>query len=139
MMFQSIKHKRDIRNFLDKTNSLHDGYIIGVQYVNEAITKTDSVGRFIDPDNTKLILRILVTSMDDMVVEMEFDALSEWQIKDKVYQKEITDTEVFFMDGMVAWADDFYDDPLEFREGSYVIAKSMKWRIVEPSASQTGF
>ena len=139
MMFQSIKHKRDIRNFLDKTNSLHDGYIIGVQYVNEAITKTDSGGHFIEPDNTKLILRILVTSMDDMVVEMEFEALSEWQIKDKVYQKEITDTEVFFMDGMVAWADDFYDDPLEFREGSYVIAKSMKWRIVEPSAFQTGF
>ena len=138
-MFQSIKHKRDIRNFLDKTNSLHDGYIIGVQYVNEAITKTDSGGHFIEPDNTKLILRILVTSMDDMVVEMEFEALSEWQIKDKVYQKEITDTEVFFMDGMVAWADDFYDDPLEFREGSYVIAKSMKWRIVEPSAFQTGF
>ena len=130
-MFQSIKNKRDVRNFLDKTNALHDGYIIGVQYMNDAIMHTDSGGRFIEPDKTKLVLRVLVTSMDDIIVEIEFEALSEWQIKDKVYQKEITDTEVFFMDGMIAWSDDFYDDPLEFKEGSYVIAKSMKWRIVE--------
>lgn len=99
--------------------------------MNDAIMHTDSGGHFIEPDKTKLVLRVLVTSMDDIIVEMEFEALSEWQIKDKVYQKEITDTEVFFMDGMIAWSDDFYDDPLEFKEGSYVIAKSMKWRIVE--------
>ena len=71
--------------------------------------------------------------MDDMIVEMEFEGLSEWQIRDIVYQKEITDTEIFFMDGRIAWGGDFYEDPLMFREGSYVIAKSMKWKIVESS------
>ena len=132
-MLQVIKNKRDIRNFLDQTNSLHDGYIIGVQYVNNGIVKTDEGGRFINPDDTTLILRILVTSMDDMIVEMEFDGLSEWQIRDIVYQKEITDTEIFFTGGMIAWVDDFCENPLMFREGSYVIAKSMKWKIVESS------
>ncbi len=135
MALQSIKNKRDVRHFLDQTNSLHDGYVIGVQYTNNGIMNTDADGRFLNPDDTKMILRILVTSMDDMIVEMEFVGLSEWQIKDNVYQKEITDTEIFFMDGMIAWSDDFYEDPLAFREGSYVIAKSMKWRILELSDS----
>jgi hypothetical protein len=132
-MLQVIKNKRDVRKFLEQTNSLHDGFIIGVQYVNHGIMKTDAGGRFINPDDTKLILRILVTSMDDMIVEMEFEGLSEWQIRDIVYQKEITDTEIFFTDGRIAWVDDFYEDPLMFREGSYIIAKSMKWKIVESS------
>ena len=31
-MYQTIKTPEDVREFLEKTNSLHDGYIISVQY-----------------------------------------------------------------------------------------------------------
>ena len=36
-MYNSIKSSEDIQYFLEKVNSLHDGYIIGVQYVNNGI------------------------------------------------------------------------------------------------------
>ncbi len=31
-MYQTIKTPEDVREFLEKTNSLHDGYILSVQY-----------------------------------------------------------------------------------------------------------
>ena len=38
-MYNSIKSSEDIQYFLENVNSLHDGYIIGVQYVNNGISK----------------------------------------------------------------------------------------------------
>ena len=60
-MFNEIKTENDIQNFIDKTNSLHDGYIVGVQYTNDVITNVDENGYFTKPDASKLILKILVT------------------------------------------------------------------------------
>ena len=128
-MFNSIKRTEDIKNFFDKTNSLHDGYIISVQYTNNGITKIDNTSYF-NPEQTKLIIQILVTSIYDTVVEIEFENLLEWQIKDN--QWEITDTTIIFNEqNCIVWADDVYMNKDELKNGSYVIAKSMKWRIIE--------
>ena len=62
MEFYSIKSNEDIQFFLEKTNSLHDGYIIGVQYTNDAVTNVDKNGYF-TPEATKLVIQILVTSI----------------------------------------------------------------------------
>ena len=77
-MFNEIKTKKDIQEFIDKTNSLHDGYIIGVQYTNDAITNVDENGYFVNPDAKKLTLRILVISFWNAIVEIEFDGVLEW-------------------------------------------------------------
>ena len=71
-MFNTIKTKKDIENFLDKTNALHDGYIIGVQYTNGGITKLE-YGHHFNPEQTKLIIQVLVTSIFDAIVEIEFE------------------------------------------------------------------
>ena len=127
-MFNSIKTAEDIMCFLDKTNSLHDSYIVKVEYINDGIEKTEN-GHYFNSEQTKLILKILVTSIYDSVVEIEFENLSEWQIKDN--QWEITDTSVTFNEQRyIVWSDDNFVDIDEFKKGSYVIAKSMKWRIV---------
>ena len=63
MEFYSIKSNEDIQFFLEKTNSLHDGYIVGVQYTNDVRTNVDENGDFINPEATKLMIRILVTSI----------------------------------------------------------------------------
>ena len=128
-MFNIIKTKKDIENFLDKTNALHDGYIIGIQYANGGITKLD-YGHHFNPEQTKLIIQVLVTSIFDTIVEIEFENLFEWQIRDN--QWDITDSSIIFDEnGSIIWLDDVYTTTEEMKKGSYVIAKTMKWRIRE--------
>ena len=131
-MFNEIKTEKDIQDFIDKTNSLHDGYIIGVQYTNDVHTNVDENGDFTNPDATKLILRILVTSIWDTVVEIEFESLWKWQVLNDTYFYVILDTSVSFNDkGYIVWADDVWTDQNDLEGCSFAIAKSMKWRIVE--------
>ena len=131
-MFNEIKTEKDIQNFIDKTNSLHDGYIIGLQYTNDVHTNVDENGYFTNLDATKLILRILVTSIWDTVVEIEFESLWKWQVLNNTYFDEILDTSVSFNDkGYIVWADDVWTDQNDLEGCSFAIAKSMKWRIVE--------
>lgn len=128
-MFRTIKTKYDIEDFLEETNSLHDGYIIGVQYINYGISKTNN-GYYFNPQQTKLILKILVTSINDTIIEIEFENLLEWQIRDNQY--DITDITVMFdEEDRIVWLDDIYTNVDELKRGSFAIAKSMKWRIVE--------
>ena len=129
-MFNEIKTEKDIHDFIENTNSLHDGYIIGVQYTNDAVTNVDKNGYFINPDAKKLSLRILVTSILDTVVEIEFDGVLEWQIKDN--QMDMTGTSIRFVEhDRILWVDDVFINLNELKNGSYVIADSMRWRIVE--------
>ena len=108
---------------------MHDGYVIGVQYSNNGISAIENGYQF-DPEQTKLAIRILVTSILDTVVELEFENLLEWQIRDN--QFEITDTAIVFNEqGWIVWTDDVYINMDELKKNSYVIAKSMRWRVVE--------
>ena len=132
MEFYSIKSNEDIQFFLEKTNSLHDGYIVGVQYTNDAMTNVDENGDFINPEATKLMIRILVTSIWDTVVEIEFENLLEWQLLNDSYFSVILDTSVSFNDkGYIIWADDLWEKRDDLEGCSYAIGKSMKWRIVK--------
>ena len=132
MEFYPIKSNEDIQFFLEKTNSLHDGYIVGVQYTNDVRTNVDENGDFINPEATKLMIRILVTSIWDTVVEIEFENLLEWQLLNDTYFSVILDTSVSFNDkGYIIWADDLWEKRDDLEGCSYAIAKSMKWRIVE--------
>ena len=131
-MFNEIKTEKDIQDFIDKTNSLHDGYIVGLQYTNDVHTNVDENGYFTNLDATKLILRILVTSIWDTVVEIEFESLWKWQVLNDTYFGVILDTSVSFNDkGYIVWADDVWTDQNDLEGCSFAIAKSMKWRIVE--------
>ncbi len=128
-MYNEIKTIKDIEFFLDKTNSLHDGYIINLHYANNGIS-IDGDTYYFNPEQTKLTLQILVTSICDTIIEIEFEYLKEWQIKDN--QWDITDTTVFLdKDNWILWSDDVYVNQDELKNSSYVIAKAMKWRVIE--------
>ena len=128
-MYNEIKTIKDIEFFLDKTNSLHDGYIINVHYANNGIS-IDGDTYYFNPEQTQLTLQILVTSICDTIIEIEFEYLKEWQIKDN--QWNITDTTVFLdKDNWILWSDDVYVNQDELKNSSYVIAKAMRWRVVE--------
>ena len=128
-MYNEIKTIKDIEFFLDKTNSLHDGYIINVHYANNGIS-IDGDTYYFNPEQTQLTLQILVTSICDTIIEIEFEYLKEWQIKDN--QWDITDTTVFLdKDNWILWSDNVYVNQDELKNSSFVIAKAMKWRVVE--------
>ena len=127
MTYHPINSQSDIDLFLDRTNSLHDAYLIGVDYVHNGISGGNPC--YFDVDKAELRLRWLVTSIYDKTVELVFTAPLEWQLKDQGL--DIINTAVSITEsGLVIWADDFSTAP-EYREqGSYVIAKSMKWRFL---------
>ena len=128
-MYKAIKTSDDIEEFLDQTNDLHDGYIIGVQYTNKGITSIPH-GHLFDFLKTKLTLQILVTSMNDTIVEMVLEGLTEWQIRDN--QWDITSTTLMFDEKKrIIWSDEQYVNMAELKRGSYAIAESMKWRIAK--------
>lgn len=131
-MFNEIKTENDIQNFIDKTNSLHDGYIVGVQYTNDVITNVDENGYFTKPDASKLILKILVTSISNTIVEIEFESLREWQLSNDAYFSMILDASVSFDDGgYITWTDRAKENQDNLEGCSYVTAKSMRWRIIK--------
>ena len=109
---------------------MHDGHIINVQYTNNGISKSEN-GYYISSEQTKLILQILVTSIWDAVVEIEFENVLERQINN-YFCWDITDTSVVFNEqNWIIWTDDVFIDMEETKKGSYAISKSMKWRIIK--------
>ena len=132
MIFREIKTSADIQEFLEKTNSLHDGYILGVNYANTGIAKIPG-GHSMDVEKTRLVLQILVTSIEDAVVEIVFETVWDWQITDP--QLEILDTAVLFdkKQRIVWWDDEQAAEDLKHH--SYVIAESMKWRFAAQNES----
>lgn len=127
-IFQSILTNKDIEYFLKKTNSLHDSYLIGVQYIHNG--HTSGKPHCIDTKLSELRVRYMVTSIQDTIVEIVFSSVIEWQIKDHSF--DITDTAISVAEnGNLIWADDC-STSLEVREnGSYVIAEKMKWRLID--------
>jgi len=128
-MFIPIKSSEDIKAFRDQTNNLHDGYVIDVRYTNGGILREGNRLWF-HPEQTKLVIQILITSMFDVVVELEFEEILQWQIKDTEW--DMTDNSVVIDENnWIIWSDDVYIDLDYVKERSYVIARSMKWRIVK--------
>ena len=127
MSHTPIRTQADIDRFLDRVNGLHDAYLIGVDYAH--LGHSGGNLHYIDPDRCELRLRYLVTSIHDAVVELVFTAPLQWQLRDQGF--DITDTAVSFTkEGFLIWADDSSTDPATREDGSFVIAKSLKWRFL---------
>ena len=123
-----IKNFTDIETFIKKTNDLHDGYIIAVEYQNKGIKICGDTYEF-NPKLKQLKIRVLITSIQDSILEMVFENVLEWKITE--VDDDILEAGITFDDkGFVIWTNDAYE--MENFEGndSYVIAEKMKWRFV---------
>lgn len=126
--YNLIKSKQDIDVFLDRTNGLHDGYMIGVQYEHRGHTGGNP--HQIDTTLSVLKIRIMVTSINDAVVELVFQDISEWQIKDYNTSDIFGVTISIADDGNVIWTDNYSTEADVRKNGSFVVANTMKWRFV---------
>lgn len=124
----SIKNLADIDTYIEKTNALHDGYIIAVEFQNNGIKPTDCGYKF-DWELRQLKIRVLITSIQDAVLEMVFEHVIEWKISEA--QDDILEVGVGFDDkGFLIWTDDAGGMDSFKENDSYVIAEKMKWRIL---------
>ena len=124
----SIKNLADIDTFIEKTNALHDGYIIAVEFQNKGIKPTKCGHKF-DWTLRRLKIRVLITSIQDAVLEMVFENVLEWRITEALY--DILEVGVGFDDkGFIIWTDDAESMENVKETDSYVIAEKMRWRIL---------
>ena len=86
---------------------------------------------YIDPEKTKLVLRVMVTSIYNTLIEIAFEGIKDFQIKNEEYG--LLDSSISFSkDGFVTWCGDLSAEPNSLRDSNYVVARMMKWRIVSP-------
>ena len=129
MDFREILNEIDAASFLSETNGLHDGYIVSVYYLHQGLYMGNPM--LIDPEKTKLVLRVIVTSIYETLIEIVFEGIKDLQIKNVEY--ELLDSSVSLSkDGFITWCGDLSTEPDYLRDSTYVVARAMKWRIVSP-------
>ena len=126
--YVQISTDRDIEIFLERTNHLHDGYVISTSYKNNGIEMIDGGYDFYF-DKSRLILQILITSLEDVIVEMVFDSVYEWQLCGG--ELPILDSYMHFdTNGSIVFTDE-KDDGFEYLGSIRIVAGRMSWRIIE--------
>ena len=129
MDYHIVSNEKDAEAFLTEANGLHDGYIISVNYQHQGYIWGNPM--YIDPEKTRLILRVMVTSIYNTLIEMVFEYIKDFQIKDEEYG--LLDSSIAFSkDGYVTWCGDMTTEADSLRNSNYVVSKVMKWRIVSP-------
>ena len=128
--FHTIRSSEDSERFQDVSNGLHDGHIIRVEYVNSGVSCTDN-SIFYDPLRTNLVFHILVTSLPGKpTFEIVFNKVLECQIKTDYYSDMIGFSIQFLDHGYMLWADDIPTDIDLLKQGTYVIAESIQYRML---------
>ena len=128
--YHTIRTSEDIERFQDVSNGLHDGYITHVEYNNNGISAVEH-GLHFDYTRLSLIIHVLVTSLPNHpTFEISFRNISEWQIKSFHFSDMIGFRILILEDGTFLWADDISCHIDDLKQGSYVIAESIQYRLL---------
>ena len=126
----TIRTSKDIERFQDVSNGLHDGYITHVEYNNNGISAVEH-GLYFDYTGLSLIIHVLVTSLPNHpTFEISFRNISEWQIKSFHFSDMIGFRILILEDGTFLWADDISCHIDDLKQGSYVFAESIQYRLL---------
>ena len=126
--YNCIKNKDDAKLFIEKTNGLHDGYIVGFEYVNNGIEARNG-GISVCQEKSELKLRVLITSLEENpTVEIVFKGISDWKIRNGTSY--VFGSTIGFDEGAVIWADAHSLEREVIRESSFVKAAAMYWRFL---------
>ncbi len=129
--YHAIRTSEDIERLQNVSNGMHDGYITHVEYNNTGIFPAENGLRF-DHTGLNLIIHVLVTSLPEHpTFEISFHNICEWQIKCWQFSDMIGFSILTQEDGTFLWADDISRNIDDLKQGSYVIAKSIQYRLVE--------
>ena len=126
--YKYINSRDDAALFLQKTNGLHDGYIVGFEYSNDGIEAGDG-WTSVNLEKSELRIRVLITSLEEKpTVELIFSGILDWKIKSGV--SVVFGSTIGFDEGAVIWADAHSLEREVLRESSFVKAADMRWRFL---------
>ena len=127
MEYRKILNEKDALSFISETNGLHDGYIISLSYRHDGYTWGNPM--YVDSNKSVLELRVMVTSIWNTLVELVFEGIQQFQIRENT--NEIPDSSIAFtQEGFVIWCGDNSTEADAMQDSNYVIAKKMKWRTI---------
>lgn len=128
--YRTILTSADIEAFQNVSNGLHDGYITRVDYNNKGISAV-AHGLHFDYTGLSLIIHVLVTSLPEHpTFEISFRNIIEWQINSFQFSDMIGFSILILENGTFLWADDISSNIDELKQGSYVVAESIQYRIL---------
>jgi len=128
MKYTEIKTNEDVATLFRVSNGMHDGHVVSVEYKNKA-----ALGNIYDYSKISLRLRILVSSVKDMIVELLFDTVYDYRIVDSISGCDILGFSLSLDEyGNVTFTDDLFSPDFEDSPNvSYVKAKHLCWRVLE--------
>ena len=128
--YHAIRTSKDIERFQDVSNGLHDGYITHVEYNNSGISFVEHGLRF-DYTGLSLVIHVLVTSLPGHpTFEISFRNILEWQINSFQFSDMIGFSILILENGTFLWADDISSNIDDLKQGSYVVAESIRYRML---------
>ena len=128
--YHTIRTSEDIERFQDVSNGLHDGYITHVEYNNNGISFVEHGLRF-DYTGLSLVIHVLVTSLPGHpTFEISFRNILEWQINFFQFSDMIGFSILNLENGTFLWADDISSNIDDLKQGSYVVAESIRYRML---------
>ena len=128
--YHVIKTATDVQEFHNISNGLHDGHITHVEFNNTGISAHDNCLTF-DYTGTSLIIHVFVTSLPgNPTFEIAFHTISEWQINQYQFSDMLGFSILFLDNGLLLWADDISPNIADLKQGSYVVAESIKYRLL---------
>ena len=128
--FHTIRTNADIEIFQNISNGLHDGYITHVEYNNNGISAVEHGLQF-DHAGLSLIIHVLVTSLPDHpTFEISLSNIYEWQINSFPFSDMIGFSILILENGTFLWADDISCNIDDLKQGSYVVAESIQYRLL---------
>lgn len=126
----TIRTSKDIERFQDVSNGLHDGYITHVEYNNSGISFVEHGLRF-DYTGLSLVIYVLVTSLPGHpTFEISFRNILEWQINSFQFSDMIGFSILILQNDTFLWADDISSNIDDLKQGSYVVAESIRYRML---------
>lgn len=126
--YNCIKNNDDVKLFIKNTNGLHDGYIVGFEYVNNGIEARNGCIS-VCSEKSELKIRVLITSLEENpTVEIVFGGISDWKIRNGTSY--VFGSTIGFDEGAVIWADSPSLEREVIRENSFVKASAMYWRFL---------
>ena len=97
-------------------------------YVNAGISSVEH-GHIFDYAGKSLVIHVLVTSLPgEPTFELVFEKVLEWQVNEHQFSDMIGFSVLFLDNNALLWADDISSNIDDLKQGSYVIAESIRYR-----------
>lgn len=133
-MWNEIKNKNDLNNFMDAVYGFHDSCLKEMKYISGAYVNNE-LSMF--PLNNQRSLSMIIQRQFEKqsVIEMQFMGLKYLKLfpNDETYTCEILDATMILKDDCILWCDcgGLSEEDIEGYTGTTICASKVQWRTTD--------